>query len=159
MPASVTDRRHNLAHGLACKLRQCPTGCSRRSTYTYVQVRAAAQKQPRGARTRKAFNNLAHVSTNSYAAGSNASLSHAVIGCFLPQLCRPYRAQTKGKVERFIRYLRHSFWVPLDSRLRPLGVKVDAATANIEVRKWLRDTANVRLHGTTASSQTGGRAC
>ena len=68
---------------------------------------------------------------------------------FLPRLCRPYRAQTKGKVERFIRYLRHSFWVPLDSRLRPLGVKVDAATANIEVRKWLRDTANVRLHGTT----------
>jgi transposase len=68
---------------------------------------------------------------------------------FLPRLCRPYRAQTKGKVERFIRYLRHSFWVPLDSRLRPLGVKVDAATANIEARKWLRDTANVRLHGTT----------
>jgi transposase len=68
---------------------------------------------------------------------------------FLPRLCRPYRAQTKGKVERFIRYLRHSFWVPLDSRLRPLSVKVDAATANIEVRKWLRDTANVRLHGTT----------
>ena len=68
---------------------------------------------------------------------------------FLPRLCRPYRAQTKGKVERFIRYLRHSFWVPLDSRLRSLGVKVDAATANTEVRKWLRDTANVRLHGTT----------
>ena len=39
--------------------------------------------------------------------------------------------------------------MPLDSRLRPLGVKVDAATANIEVRKWLRDTANVRRHGTT----------
>ena len=68
---------------------------------------------------------------------------------FKPRLCRPYRAQIKGKVERFIRYLRQSFWVPLDSRLRPLGVKVDAATANIEVRKWLRDTANVRLHGTT----------
>jgi transposase len=68
---------------------------------------------------------------------------------FLPRLCRPYRAQTKGKVERFIRYLRQSFWVPLDSRLRPLGIKVDTATANIEVRKWLRDTANVRLHGTT----------
>ena len=68
---------------------------------------------------------------------------------FLPRLCRPYRAQTKGKVERFIRYLRHGFWVPLDSRLRPLGIKVDAVTANIEVRKWLRDTANVRLHGTT----------
>ena len=68
---------------------------------------------------------------------------------FLPRLCRPYRAQTKGKVERFIHYLRHSFWVPLDSRLRPLGRKVDAATANVEVRKWLRDTANLRVHGTT----------
>jgi hypothetical protein len=68
---------------------------------------------------------------------------------FLPRLCRPYRAQTKGKVERFIHYLRHSFWVPLDSRLRPLGLRVDAATANVEVRKWLRDTANMRVHGTT----------
>ena len=68
---------------------------------------------------------------------------------FLPRLCRPYRAQTKGKVERFIHYLRHSFWVPLDSRLHPLGLKVDAATANVEARKWLRDTANMRVHGTT----------
>ena len=68
---------------------------------------------------------------------------------FVPRLCRPYRAQTKGKVERFIHYLRHSFWVPLDSRLRPFGLKVGAATANVEVRKWLRDTANMRVHGTT----------
>ena len=68
---------------------------------------------------------------------------------FIPRLCRLYRAQTKGKVERFIHYLRHSFWVPLDSRLRPLGIKVDVATANVEVRKWLRDTANMRVHGTT----------
>ena len=28
---------------------------------------------------------------------------------FVPRLCRPYRAKTKGKVERFIRYLRASF--------------------------------------------------
>ena len=68
---------------------------------------------------------------------------------FLPRLCRPYRAQTKGKVERFIHYLRHSFFVPLDSRLRPLGLKVDATTANLEACKWLRDTANMRVHGTT----------
>jgi hypothetical protein len=26
---------------------------------------------------------------------------------------------------------------------------VDAATANVEARKWLRDTANMRVHGTT----------
>lgn len=28
---------------------------------------------------------------------------------FVPRLCRPYRAKTKGKVERFIRYLKESF--------------------------------------------------
>jgi transposase len=37
---------------------------------------------------------------------------------FLPRLCRPYRAQTKGKVERFIRYLRHSLVL---SALAPEG--------------------------------------
>lgn len=68
---------------------------------------------------------------------------------FVPRLCRPYRARTKGKVERFIHYLRHSFWIPLDSRLRPLGLTVDPVTATMEVRKWLRDTANRRVHGTT----------
>ena len=35
---------------------------------------------------------------------------------FLPRLCRPYRAQTKGKVERFIRYLKGSFWIPFASQ-------------------------------------------
>lgn len=68
---------------------------------------------------------------------------------FLPRLCRPYRAATKGKVERFIRYLRHDFWVPLESRLRPLGLRLDPATANLEVRVWLRDVANRRTHATT----------
>ena len=68
---------------------------------------------------------------------------------FVPRLCRPYRAATKGKVERFIRYLRQDFWVPLESRLRPLGLRPDAATANVEVRGWLRDVANRRVHATT----------
>lgn len=68
---------------------------------------------------------------------------------FLPRLCRPYRPVTKGKVERFIRYLRQDFWVPLESRLRPLGLRLDAATANVEVRGWLRDVANRRVHATT----------
>jgi transposase len=38
---------------------------------------------------------------------------------FLPRLCRPYRARTKGKVERFIGYLRKSFYIPLASQLSP----------------------------------------
>lgn len=68
---------------------------------------------------------------------------------FIIKLCRPYRAKTKGKVERFNGYLRRSFYVPLVSRLDTVGVKLDARTANIEVRRWLDDVANCRLHGTT----------
>jgi transposase len=70
---------------------------------------------------------------------------------FQPRLCAPYRAQTKGKVERFIRYLRESFWVPLSSRLTQEGLIVDRETANLVVRRWLREVANTRVHGTTGA--------
>jgi transposase len=70
---------------------------------------------------------------------------------FQPRLCAPYRAQTKGKVERFIRYLRESFWVPLSSRLTQEGLVVDRATANLAVKRWLREVANARIHGTTGA--------
>jgi hypothetical protein len=43
---------------------------------------------------------------------------------FQPRLCQPYRPRTKGKVERFIRYLRASFYVPLASQLSPEGLRV-----------------------------------
>ncbi len=68
---------------------------------------------------------------------------------FLPRLCRPYRAKTKGKVERFIGYLRGSFYIPLASQLRPEGLRVDRDTANARVGTWLREIANARVHGTT----------
>jgi transposase len=68
---------------------------------------------------------------------------------YLPQVCQPYRAKTKGKVERFIGYLRYSFYVPLMSQLRAAGLILDAQTANQEVRRWLNEVANVRTHGTT----------
>ena len=64
---------------------------------------------------------------------------------FAVRLCRPYRAKTKGKVERFNRYLRGSFYNPLVTRLQA-EVALDVETANVEVLKWLRDVANVRKH-------------
>ena len=70
---------------------------------------------------------------------------------FRPRLCAPYRAQTKGKVERFIRYLRESFWVPLSSRLAQEGLIVDRETANLAVKRWLSEVANARVHGTTGA--------
>lgn len=68
---------------------------------------------------------------------------------FQPELCRPYRAKTKGKVERMNGYLRRSFYVPLVARLKSVGLELDVVTANTEVWRWLREVAHVRLHGTT----------
>jgi transposase len=70
---------------------------------------------------------------------------------FVIKLCRPYRARTKGKVERFNGYLRRSFYVPLVARLKQAGLELDAATANAQVQTWLAEIANERLHGTTGA--------
>lgn len=68
---------------------------------------------------------------------------------FTPRVCKPYRAQTKGKVERFIRYVRESFFIPLVATLKSAGLQLDKATANIEVKRWLNEVANQRHHQTT----------
>lgn len=60
---------------------------------------------------------------------------------FSPRACRPYRAQTKGKVESGIRYIRGNFWSGL--------VYSDLADLNRQARDWLDRVANVRCHGTT----------
>ena len=70
---------------------------------------------------------------------------------FRPQLCQPYRPRTKGKVERFIRYLRGSLWVPLASRMAAEGVVVDRTAANLAAGRWLREVANARVHATTGA--------
>lgn len=62
---------------------------------------------------------------------------------FIPRLCRPYRAKTKGKVERFNRYLKESFYYPLVT-LKP-EIKDDLLSLNFEVKKWLLEIADHRL--------------
>ena len=68
---------------------------------------------------------------------------------FLPRVCRPYRAQTKGKVERFNGYLKRSFVTPLAATLKQAGLALDVSTANAHIGPWLQDIANQRSHGTT----------
>jgi transposase len=68
---------------------------------------------------------------------------------FMPRLCRPYRAKTKGKVERIIGYIRRSFFVPLVSRYKQLGQVLTLEILNLEFARWLAVTANARVHGTT----------
>src|SRR6202034_3041244 len=68
---------------------------------------------------------------------------------FRPRLCRPYRAKTKGKVERFNGYLKSSFLVPLAATLKQSGLTLDHIAANAHIGPWLVQVANDRLHGTT----------
>ena len=68
---------------------------------------------------------------------------------FRVRLCRPYRAKTKGKVERFNGYLKSSFLVPLAATLKQSGLKLDVTAANAHIGPWLQNVANERVHGTT----------
>lgn len=80
----------------------------------------------------------------------NAELMALAEVCgFTPRLCRPYRAKTKGKVERFNAYLKGSFVVPLAATLEAAGLRLDVSVANIHVRRWLDEVANARVHATT----------
>lgn len=60
---------------------------------------------------------------------------------FTPRACRPYRAQTKGKVERPVRYLRGNFVYG--------RTFLHDADLDHQRQLWLDQVANVRLHGTT----------
>lgn len=71
---------------------------------------------------------------------------------FRPRVCRPYRAKTKGKVERFNRYLKSSFIVPLNASLKMAGLHLDVQSANAHIGPWLTQTANTRIHCTTGES-------
>ena len=58
--------------------------------------------------------------------------------------CRPYRPQTKGKVERQIDYVRTSFHYA--------RTFVNDDDLNEQALGWLRDVANVRRHGVLGES-------
>ena len=68
---------------------------------------------------------------------------------FKIKVCKPYRAKTKGKVERFNHYLRYSFHNALNVRLAIRNYELNIDNANSEVIKWLDNVANVRIHSTT----------
>ncbi len=60
---------------------------------------------------------------------------------FRIRACRPYRAQTKGKVERPVRYVRDNFVYGREF----LG----DGDLNAQALLWMDHTANPRVHGTT----------
>jgi transposase len=60
---------------------------------------------------------------------------------FRVRACRPYRAKTKGKVERPISYVRQSFFYGREF--------LNDADLNAQALSWATQTANVRIHRTT----------
>ncbi len=60
---------------------------------------------------------------------------------FYPRACNPRAAWEKGKIEAGIGYLRSNFW--------PLRSFTDLADVNRQVRQWLKEIANVRMHRET----------
>ena len=60
---------------------------------------------------------------------------------FTPRLCQPYRAQTKGKVESGVKYVKRNF-VP-GREFRSLD------DFNDQLAAWQLDVADLREHGTT----------
>jgi transposase len=60
---------------------------------------------------------------------------------FQPRACRPYRAKTKGKVERPFRYIREDFFLGRSFR--------NLEDLNVQLVDWLDTVANARVHGTT----------
>ena len=60
---------------------------------------------------------------------------------FQPRACRPYRAKTKGKVERPFSYIRQDFFLGRSFR--------NLDDLNAQLIDWLDTVANVRVHGTT----------
>jgi len=60
---------------------------------------------------------------------------------FAPRACWPRRAQTKGKVESGIKYVRGNFWPGLHF--------ADLEDLNGQALGWLNNIANRRVHGTT----------
>ncbi len=57
------------------------------------------------------------------------------------RLCRPYRPQTKGRVESGVKYVRGNFW--------PTARFSDLADLNQQARTWADEVADPRIHGTT----------
>jgi DNA replication protein DnaC len=98
----------------------------------------------------------------------NAKLADsALLAKFIPRACRPYRAQTKGKVKRVIGYLRQNFWVGLKKEAK---LRLPACIEDIDYRQprgfdrnlvvhlaacdWIKNAQNVLITGPTGVGKT-----
>lgn len=74
---------------------------------------------------------------------NEALLNFAGVSGFIPKLCRPYRAKTKGKVERAIGYIKDRFFCG--------RIFTSLEDMNAQLLSWL-EVANARIHATTGEA-------
>jgi transposase len=55
---------------------------------------------------------------------------------FAIKLCKPYRAKTKGKVERFNSYLKGNFYRPIVIKLQNSGLTITHFVLNEHINQW-----------------------
>ena len=70
---------------------------------------------------------------------------------FTPRLCQPYRAQTKGKVESGVKYVKRNFG--------PGRRFHDLEDFNAQLAAWQTEVADLRIHGTTHERPIDRFAC
>jgi transposase len=87
------------------------------------------------------YDNMAQVKLPGSAEWNPLFLDFAHYYGFLPHTCRVRRPRTKGKVERMVDYVRDNFLLGRSF--------ADLADLNTQGRRWLTQTANVRIHATT----------
>lgn len=82
-----------------------------------------------------------HASSNGHPKFNERFMDLAQRYGFTPRACRPYRARTKGKDERMVGYIKQNFFV----RYRRFESWADL---NQLAEQWLKEEADLRLHGT-----------
>ncbi len=80
--------------------------------------------------------------------GFNQEFLDFAKGWFVPKFCKPYRAQTKGKVEKLNRYIKENFYIPLRASLKNSGIEITPKLLNSYIFRWIAKT-NERVHATT----------
>ena len=77
-----------------------------------------------------------------------AWVDHCAVLGVVPKACRPYRAQTKGKVERMVREVKESLLPWLSGQVLP--PRLTLADYDALARRWVEQIVLPRRHRTTA---------